>query len=224
MTGLVAAFGLLAGVMSARASGQGMDVDTSLFDVALHNLNYPGTWYLNGGTVTGRTARSGHPSLVPSQLYRTGDGWIFVMCNKEKFWKTFAREIGKPEWADNEEFGSYKARLANRERLTQALDEVLSTATTDEWVRKLAGTVPVAPVYDVAQALENPFVQEQERVMTAPHPVRGSIRTPACPIRCPGATERVGIAPQLGEHTREIMRGLGYDDARIAALSADKAI
>ena len=91
MTGLAAAFGLLAGVVKARETGVGMDVDTSLFDVAMHNLNYPGTWYLNGGTVTGRTARSGHPSLVPSQLYRTQDGWLFIMCNKEKFWPLLAR-------------------------------------------------------------------------------------------------------------------------------------
>jgi crotonobetainyl-CoA:carnitine CoA-transferase CaiB-like acyl-CoA transferase len=58
MTGLAAAFGLLAGVVSARSTGQGMDVDTSLFDVALHNLNYPGTWFLNQGVVTGRCSRS----------------------------------------------------------------------------------------------------------------------------------------------------------------------
>ncbi len=68
MSGLVAAFGLLAGVVSAGASGLGLDVHTSLFDVALHNLNDPGTWYLNGGAGagTGRTARSAHPGLVPS--------------------------------------------------------------------------------------------------------------------------------------------------------------
>ena len=65
-------------VLSARATGKGMDVDTSLFDVALHNLNYPGTWYLNAGAVTGRTARSAHPSLVPSQLYRTQDGSYYL--------------------------------------------------------------------------------------------------------------------------------------------------
>ena len=78
MTGLAAGFALLAGVVSARATGRGMDLDTSLFDVALHNLNYPGTWFLNGGVVTGRLPRSAHPSLTPSQLYRTRDGWIFI--------------------------------------------------------------------------------------------------------------------------------------------------
>jgi crotonobetainyl-CoA:carnitine CoA-transferase CaiB-like acyl-CoA transferase len=223
MTGVTAALALLAGVLSARAHGEGRDIDVSLFDVAIHNVSYVGAWYLNEGTVVKREPRSAHPSLTPSQLYRTQDGWLFVMCNKEKFWKTFAERIGKPEWADSAEFGSYKARLANRDRLTSALDEVLSTATTDAWVRRLAGIVPVAPVYDVAQALENPFVHEQNRVMTAPHPARGAIRTLACPIRCPGATERIGIAPRLGEHTREVLRSAGYDDARIEALASDGA-
>lgn len=224
MTGVTAALGLLAGVLSARAHGEGRDIDCSLFDVAIHNLSYVGAWYLNEGAIVKREPRSAHPSLTPSQLYRTKDSWIFVMCNKEKFWKIFAQAIGKPEWADNEDYGSYGARLANRDRLTTDLDAVLGTATTAEWVCKLAGTVPVAPVYDIAQALENPFVHEQERVLTSPHPVRGSIRTPACPIRCSGADKRVGIAPQLGEHTREILLGLAYDDVRIEALAAEKAI
>ena len=224
MTGVTAALGLLAGVLDARASGQGRDIDASLFDVAVHNLSYVGAWYLNEGVVVRREPRSAHPSLTPSQLYRTRDGWLFVMCNKEKFWKLFTQAIGKPQWAENEAFGSYKARLANRDELTRALDEVLSEATTEEWVRKLAGTVPVAPVYDVAQALENPFVHEQGRVLEAPHPARGTIRTVACPIRCPGATERVGIAPRLGEHTRELLEDLGYEPAQIDALAAEKAI
>jgi succinate---hydroxymethylglutarate CoA-transferase len=87
MTGLAAAFALLSGVIGARTNGVGMDLDTSLFDVALHNLSYPATWFLNAGELTARASRSAHPSLVPSQLYRTRDGWIFIMCNKQKFWE-----------------------------------------------------------------------------------------------------------------------------------------
>src|SRR5438552_5619597 len=81
MTGLFAAFALVSGVLAARESGQGCDLDVSLFDTAVQNLAYLATWYLNAGHVQGREPHSGHPSLVPSQLYRTRDGFIFIMCN-----------------------------------------------------------------------------------------------------------------------------------------------
>jgi crotonobetainyl-CoA:carnitine CoA-transferase CaiB-like acyl-CoA transferase len=79
MTGLFAAFALVSGVLAARESGEGRDLDVSLFDTAVQNLAYLATWYLNAGHVQGREPRSGHPALVPSQLYRTRDGFIFIM-------------------------------------------------------------------------------------------------------------------------------------------------
>ncbi len=224
MTGVTAVTGLLAGIIDARANGRGRDIDVSLFDVALTNLNYVAAWYLNDGAQVKREPRSAHPSLTPSQLYRTQDGWLFVMCNKEKFWPLLAQAIGRPEWATHPDYANYKARLANRDRLTREMDEVLGTATTAEWLERLSGTVPVAPVYDVAEALDNPFVREQGRIMEAPHPARGSIRTLASPIRCPGEAEKIGIAPALGEHTRELLRELGYDSARIDHLSKSGAL
>jgi len=224
MTGTTAALGLLAGIIDARANGVGRDIDVSLYDVAMNNLSYVGAWYLNEGAVVGREPRSAHPSLTPSQMYRTKDGWLFIMCNKEKFWPLLAHAIGKPEWADDPAYCNYKARLTNRERLTHELDAVLGTATTGEWLKRLAGIVPVAPVYDVAQALENPFAHEQGRILEADHPVRGKIRTLACPIRCPGEPDLVGIAPVLGEHTAALLAGLGYDRARIDELKRSRAI
>ena len=218
MTGLAAAFGLLAGVMSARASGKGMDVDTSLFDVALHNLNYPGTWFLNGGTVTGRTARSGHPSLTPSQLYRTRDGWIFIMCNKEKFWRILAEALGKPEWATDPEFATFKARLRNRDRLTQMLDTALSTRTTAEWIERFAGKVPASPVYDVKQALESAYVAERGSVAEFAYRDGRTARMVAAPIGFTGAELPTRAAPEMGEHTVEQLRAAGYSEERIDAL------
>jgi crotonobetainyl-CoA:carnitine CoA-transferase CaiB-like acyl-CoA transferase len=224
MTGVTAVMGLLAGIIDARANGKGRDIDVSLFDVALSNLNYVAAWYLNDGVQVRREPRSAHPSLTPSQLYRTRDGWLFVMCNKEKFWPLFAQAIGKPEWAAHPDYANYKVRLAHRDQLTRELDAVLGTATTAEWLERLSGTVPVAPVYDVAQALDNPFLREQGCIMEAPHPARGTIRTLASPIRCPGETEKIGIAPTLGEHTRELLHGLGYDEDRINHLSESGAL
>lgn len=224
MTGTTAAVALLAGIVDARANGKGRDIDVSLYDVAMNNLSYVGAWYLNEGVVVGREPRSAHPSLTPSQLYKTRDGWMFIMCNKEKFWPILADAIGKPEWVTDPDYCNYKARLANRDQLTRDLDAVLGTATTEVWLKRLSGTVPVAPVYDVAQALENPFAHEQGRIMEADHPLRGKIRTVACPIRCPGEPDLVGIAPTLGEHTAAILTDLGYDDARIKQLENCRAI
>ncbi len=218
MTGLVAAFGLLAGVIRARASGVGMDLDTSLFDLALHNLNYPGTWYLNAGTVTGRTARSGHPSLVPSQLYRTQDGWLFIMGNKEKFWPPLARELGHPEWIDDPELASFAQRLKHRERVTHLLDEALMQQPTSVWIERLAGKVPVAPVFDIAQALENPFVQERGGVAGYQYPDGRNARMIANPIRVPGLDLPQRAAPRMGEHNEALLRDAGFDAAAIAKL------
>ncbi|MCB1477218.1 MAG: CoA transferase [Rhodobiaceae bacterium] len=219
MTGTTAAMALLAALVSARATGKGRDIDTSLFDVALHNINYLGTWYLNAGVNAGRAPRSAHPSLTPSQLYRTRDGWIFVMCNKEKFWPIFANLLGHPEWADDERYCNFTARLTHRDALTKAIDEALSGKTTDEWMAVLAGKVPVAPVNDVAQALDNPFAAENGMIVDVPHPVRGTVRTLACPVHCPGETLPLKPGPRLGAHNDEV---LGPIAARPGARNAAK--
>jgi crotonobetainyl-CoA:carnitine CoA-transferase CaiB-like acyl-CoA transferase len=221
MTGTTAAMGLLAGIISARSSGVGRDVDVSLFDVALHNLAYVATWYLNADTAITRETRSSHPSLTPSQLYKTQDGWIFLMCNKEKFWGVFAREVGKPELAVCEAYKSFKDRLANRDQLTVDVDAVLQTATTADWIERLAGKVPVAPVYDVAQALDSGFVAEQERLLDFEHP-DGPVRMVASPVRA--GAHPVRPAPGMGEHTEAILREAGYDGTALQQLRQKSVI
>ena len=225
MTGTTAAMALLAGLVDAQATGKGRDLDVSLFDVALHNLAYVATWYLNGGIVTNREPRSSHPSLTPSQLCRTKDGWLFIMCNKEKFWTALADAVGKPEWATDPEYSTFAARLKNREQVTQKLDAVLTTATTAEWISWLGGKVPIAPVYDVQQALENPFVAEQQLVLDFQHPEHGKIRGVASPVRLENsAVLPTRAAPRLGEDTDALLEELGYAPNLIGALREQMAV
>ena len=224
MTGLAAAFALLAGITGARAGGMGRDVDVSLFDVALHNLNYPATWYLNAGAVTGRAARSAHPSLTPSQLYRTADGWIFIMCNKEKFWSALAGLLGKPEWTGDPDFATYQARLKNRDRLTRMLDDALMTHDTAHWLKEFAGKVPVAPVNTVAAALDNAFVAERSGIGDYSYPDGHSARMVVNPIRLPGVELPARAAPALGADTNALLAELHYDAARIAELKRNHVI
>jgi len=225
MTGTTAAMALLAGLIEARATGRGRDLDVSLFDVALHNLVYVATWYLNAGVVTRREPRSSHPSVTPSQLYRTKDGWLFIMCNKEKFWPALAEAVGKPEWIADPQYATFAARLKNRDRLTSELDAVLTTATTDEWLSRLGGKVPVAPVFDVRQALDNPFVAEQQRLLDFAHPLHGDIRGVASPVRlADGEAHPRRAAPALGADTDALLEELGYCAKAAAALREQGAV
>jgi succinate--hydroxymethylglutarate CoA-transferase len=223
MTGLFAAFALVSGVLEARATGKGRDLDVSLFDCALQNLSYLATWYLNAGHVQGREPGSGHPSLVPSQLYRTRDGFIFIMCNKEKFWPILCERLGHPEWASDPRCHSFKERLQNKALVNQRLEIALSARTTAEWLDHFAGEVPAAPVNDIRAALDNPFVAERERV-------RDYDRTDGPPVRMvvgPVVTAEEAphrAAPPLGADTEAVLRDCGFSDRELGQLRAEGVI
>src|ERR1700726_2327727 len=112
-SGLTAAVGLLSGIVQARATGKGCDVDTCLLDVALHQLGYVATWYLNEGHVSTRQPRSAHYSVAPGQTFPTSDGWLFIMCMTEKFWSELLNAIGKPELASDPRFLTPALRQLN---------------------------------------------------------------------------------------------------------------
>jgi crotonobetainyl-CoA:carnitine CoA-transferase CaiB-like acyl-CoA transferase len=218
MTGLALALGVTAALFGARQTGRGRDVDVSLFDVALYNLNYVATWFLNTGVGSSRAPRSAHLSLAPCQLCRTADGFIYIMCNKEKFWLELCEGLGHPEWKHDVRFNSYRVRLEHRTELTTLLDLAFSALDTDTWLVRLAGKVPCAPVYDVAQALTNPFVEHTGRIMQVPVTGEAAVRVLRPPIHCGEPQPAPTPAPRLGEQTEEILRSLGYDEATIGNL------
>ena len=201
MAGAYLAFAIVSGVLSARETGMGRDIDVTLFDTALYNLNYLATWYLGAGHNQGRELRSAHPALTPCQLYTTKDGWIYLMCNKEKFWGTLCEKIGRAEWADDARFRHFPDRFENRDLLTEMLDEALSAQTTEEWMSTFAGAVPAAPLNDVAQALENPFVTERGRIQELTSSGGQKFRLLATPVQLPGETYPARPAPPLGGDT-----------------------
>ena len=223
MTGLGLGYAVLAGIVGARASGQGRDLDVSLFDMALHNLCYPAAWYLNEGHVTERLPRSAHPSLTPCQLYRTADGWIYIMCNKEKFWPALCGKLDRPEWIADPRFVTFRERLENRDLVTEILDEALSSRSTAEWLDHFAGVVPAAPINGIAAALDNPFVAERSGIQHLAHPVRGDIRLVAPPVRA-GEPAPNRAAPALGEHTDALLAEIGYDTEAIRRLRGARVV
>jgi crotonobetainyl-CoA:carnitine CoA-transferase CaiB-like acyl-CoA transferase len=207
MTGLTGVVGLLSCVLRAKATGQGGDVDASLFDVALHQLSYPGCWFLNGGAMPTRMPRSAHPSIAPVQTVRTRDGWIFVMCMLDKFWLALVERIGRSDLASDPRFASGRLRGENRGALTAELDAAMSVRTTDEWIEILSGAVPVGPVYDVKRALENPFVEEIGMVRNVPHPLMPAMRLLANPLKINGERPSQKVCSPLGADNESVLGG-----------------
>ncbi|OYQ31640.1 CoA transferase [Niveispirillum lacus] len=201
MTGTMMAFGTVSAILGARATGIGCDVDVALFDTALHQLSYPATWYLNAGDQVTRLPRGAHPSIAPSQSFKTRDGWAMLMCQTPKFWEEFCRRAGRADLLDRPEFKDIPARRDNRQLLSDTLDALLSTRTTAEWLSILGGHVPFAPITNLDQALDNPFVGEIGMVETVDHPdaAGGSLRLLSSPIRINGERPRGVRAPKLGE-------------------------
>ncbi len=218
MTGVVMALGLVSGVVEARSSGQGCDVDVSLFDVALHNLNYVGAWQLNAGAETVRQPRSAHPSLTPCQLYTTADGWIYLMCNKEKFWRVLCERIGRPDLAARPEFRDYAARLRHRDALTVELDDVLRQRDTDTWMRVFGGHVPAAPVRNVAQAMSMAGPRQVARWDLEGQ--RSALQLLRSPLHTSRTDPPLAPAPALGADTERVLAGIGIDAAQVADLRA----
>jgi crotonobetainyl-CoA:carnitine CoA-transferase CaiB-like acyl-CoA transferase len=192
-SGLTAAVGLLSAVIHAHTTGEGCDVDISLLDVALHQLGYVATWYLNEGHASMRQPRSAHYSVAPVQTFPTSDGWLFIMCMTDKFWGEFLVAIGRTDLASNPRFATQALRQANRGVLMEIIDGELKRESNAFWLDKLNGVLPIAPVLDLAQALDSPFLQTTEMIHTISHPAKPDMRVLSNPIKING--KRLAQAP-----------------------------
>ena len=222
-TGVTLAMALLSGIISARSSGEGRDIDVSLFDVALHNLNYVGMWSLNAGHHQQRAARSAHFSLTPCQLYRTKDGWIYLMCNKEKFWLNLCQKIERGDLVSNEKYLDFPARLAHRDELTETLDETLISKTTNEWLQLFGNQVPAAPLLTVKESLEQEFVTKSGRIVEYETKSGAVIKALRPPVQLEDGFI-AKAAPLLGEQTSTILADLGYSRAAIDDLRINRIV
>ncbi|MGB3712529.1 MAG: CoA transferase [Erythrobacter sp.] len=218
MTGTIMCIGLLGALVDAQRTGRGCDVDTDLLSAAIHQTSYPALWYLNHADETARTPRSAHPSATPSQMFKASDGWMFVMCQLPKFWDILTARIGREDLKGDARFATNADRLANREALTRILDAEFCQQPMAHWQDLLAGSVPVAPVYTLADALDNPWLHEIGMRETVDHPDRDEMQVLASPLKFDGERPRNRAAPLLGADTDALLTELGYDETEIGDL------
>jgi crotonobetainyl-CoA:carnitine CoA-transferase CaiB-like acyl-CoA transferase len=219
-TGCQMAIGLLAALLAAQKTGKGRDVDIDLLSTAVHLTNYPALWYLNNDDVTARVARSAHPSATPSQLFKAADGWMFVMAQLPKFWQLLVDRIGHPDLAEDPRFKTPADRLANRAVLSDLLDGIFGTRRVRHWQDLLEGHVPVAPVYDLKQAMDNPWLERINMLDTVEHPDNPELKVLNNPLRLDGQRLPNRAGPLLSADTNAILGEIGYGESEIADLKA----
>jgi crotonobetainyl-CoA:carnitine CoA-transferase CaiB-like acyl-CoA transferase len=212
--GLFCAVAILSAVIARERTGRGQRIDTSLFEGALA-LSIWETAELWG---TGRVPQplgSAHRLTAPYQALRTADGHVTVGANSQRLWQRLCEAIGRPELVADERFATNDGRMAHRAELARELESALATRSTGEWVDVLieAG-VPCGPIHDYRQVFEDEHTQA--RGMEAQV---GGQRTLGIPVKMSGTPGSIRTpAPELGEHTAEVLREAGFSDAEIEAL------
>jgi crotonobetainyl-CoA:carnitine CoA-transferase CaiB-like acyl-CoA transferase len=223
--GILAALGILAAYAHKLQTGEGQVVDTSLMEAALQQTYWHAAIYFATGSSPGPTG-SAHLLTAPYQAFRTRDGWINIGGANQANWERIAEVVGHPEWRDDARFTTNSARVTNRSALSDAMNAVLVTRSKTEWIAAFdAAGVPVGPVHTIGEALEHPQTLARGMVAEVVHPQAGTMKTLGCPIHFSRTPTRITRpAPMLGEHTRELLREYGYDDAAIDALVADGVV
>jgi crotonobetainyl-CoA:carnitine CoA-transferase CaiB-like acyl-CoA transferase len=219
--GYASAIALLAGVWRARRDGVGCDCDVSLFETALQELMYVGTFAATKGYVPPRRPNSAHPSIVPFQNFRAADGWIVIGGAKQKFWERLCEALGEPDLAADPRFETMAGRDEHRDELLPILDAAFARRTVADWLALLVPAgIPAAKVNTVLEALDEPQALARTAVVEHEHPSLGTVRTLRTALRVSDGERPPARGPFRGEHTEEVLSELcGYSAERIRSLA-----
>ena len=218
--GLRAAIAIASGLFARERSGEGQSIEVPMFETMVDLVMGD---HMHGHTFEPALGPTGFPRQLSRERhpYRTLDGYVCALIVTDKDWRTFLRLIGRDDvWENDERFRSITARLANPDTVYGLVSEEMRRRTTAEWMQLLEqGDIAFAPLNDPDTIFDDPHLVATEFFTIRQHPSEGQIRQMAVPdsySATPADSSRP--APRLGEHTVEVLREAGYDDARITAL------
>ncbi|HEY8050573.1 MAG TPA: CoA transferase [Ramlibacter sp.] len=224
--GVTTLYGILGAFIGKLRHGEGQYLETSLLEAGLAWSIWEFGAYFGGGELPAATGTR-HRRSAPYQAYRTKDGYVTVGAGSDKLWRSFATQVcERPEWLADARFDTQALRVRNADALEKLIEDVFASHETAHWVGKLddAG-VPGGPVYTFDQTLADPHVLARKMVYDIDHPRIGPMKTLGLPVKSSGELTLIRKpAPLLGEHTREVLADLGFDDADTAALIANNIV
>jgi crotonobetainyl-CoA:carnitine CoA-transferase CaiB-like acyl-CoA transferase len=199
----------------------GQHVDIALLDSVIASLTHYTAQYLATGIVPVRRGTQGNGGL-PSQMFPCADGAVMVVCGNDEQYRRFCGALGRADLADDPRFATNPMRVQNRQPLTETFDALTRRWPQAELLAAMerAG-VPAGPINDLKQVFDDPQVQHRGMAVEVPHPLSGTVRLAANPIKFSATPiTNYSAPPTLGQHTDEVLKALlGMDDAEIARLS-----
>jgi crotonobetainyl-CoA:carnitine CoA-transferase CaiB-like acyl-CoA transferase len=217
--GLNAAFAIMAALYDRERTGEGQFIDVALLDAIMPLMGWVAANLLIGGQEPELLGNDNF-TAAPSGTFATRDGYINIAANKQEQWEAVADALGVPELKADPRFQKRDARKKNRKALTPFLEAKLKERDTEQWVETLnAKGVPSGAILSLGAALDQPQVAHRDTLATVEAPGLGSLRLfnlTAHFEKTPGKVETP--PPRLGDHTAEILGGIGYTPERIAEL------
>lgn len=215
-TGMWSAIAILAALRARDATGQGTELETSLLDTALGWVSYHIAGYLATGDEPGPMG-SGLASIVPYQAFPTSDGHVMISAGNDALFRRLCEALDLGELADDGRFTSNRMRVANKTVLLAVLEERTATLSTAEMLeRAKRHGVPCSAIQDIGEVVDDAQVAANEMLTAAPTQDLPDYRDLSLPVRMEGSRPRGrGAPPGAGQHTDEILEGLGYSAEEI---------
>ncbi len=225
VAGMFAAFAIAAALRARERSGEGQVIDATMIGGQVAMLSRQAARYFADGTVP-RPEGNLHASIVPYQTFRASDGHVNIGVANNALFERFCRALDLDELLEDERFTDNPRRVAHRKEIVPIIERRIRALTKLEVVRRLReANVPVGPINALDEVFADPVVRHLGLIAEVDHPTAGRVRAPGIPVRLSGTPPSVRRhPPELGEHTDEVLRELGYATEAIAALRRDGAI